>query len=107
MFDFDSKDLERLTQAKTKNDIEDFPVCSRYLYIFENKMLFITKSRNDYRVCATGACCFEPYRRTQTFDILYFTKDLNMAIAIYKSYLMRLFWDSNELHSTSGNENKD
>lgn len=91
MFDFKPKDLQALQQAKIKNELNDFPVYCNYLYIFEYQMLFISKSRNKYRVVASSACHFEPVVRTDTFDILFFTNDLDIAISIYRSYLFRLF----------------
>lgn len=108
MFVFDNKDLEVLQQSKIKNDIEDFPLSSKYLYIYEYKMLFITKAHEKYRVCCSAACHFEPVARTQTFDILYFTKDFEEAKNMFNSYLMHLFWDNKvELHTTERNESKD
>lgn len=96
MFDFELKDLERLYQAKVKNDSDDFPLCSRYLFIYENKMICITQCRKKYRVISSGACGFEPVARTNTFDIVYFTDDLERAKNVFKSYCARIL--SNELY---------
>ena len=90
MFNFEKKDLELMAQAKIKNDIEDFPLCSRYLCINEKKMLFIIKSKNDYRICASGIKQFEPVARTQTFDILFFTKNFDLAKDMFRSYITRI-----------------
>lgn len=108
MFDFEIKDLEKLQIAKVKNEIDEFPECSRYLYIHEYKMLFIYKARGKYRVACSGACHFEPVARTNTFDILFFTEDFETAVAMFNSYLMRLFWDNRiELHTTTDTQSKD
>lgn len=90
MFNFEKKDLELMAQAKIKNDIEDFPLCSRFLYINEKKMLFILKSKNDYRVCSSGINLFKPVARTQTFDILFFNKNLELVKDMFRSYIARI-----------------
>lgn len=100
MFDFDFKDLEALAQAKCKNDLEEFTLPSKYLYIKNNKMIFIDKCRNDYRLCCTGSCGFTPFRRLKTFDILFFNKDLVKVVNFFDLKVKEL----NELYTTSNNE---
>lgn len=89
MFDFDKKDLERLYQAQIKNDIEEFPISSRYLHIADGKMIFISKYKNDYRLYCSGNCDLESYilRRTAIFDILYINKDLNRVINAFHNFI--------------------
>lgn len=96
MFDFDFKDLEALHQSKCKNDLEEFPISSRYLYIHDDKMIFINKSRNNYRLCCTGSCGFLAYRRIKTFDILFFNKDLTQVVKQFDLHVKEL----NELYTT-------
>lgn len=101
MFDFDFKDLEALAQSKCKNDLEEFPITSRYLYIRGNKMIFINKSRNNYSLCCTGSCGFLAYRKIKTFDILFFNQDLTQVIKQFDFYVKEI----NELYSAKNNEN--
>lgn len=108
MFTFDEKDITSLQESKIKNHFTDFPLTAQYLIIYEDKCLFISKSKNKYKVCASGSCHFEPVRRNRVWDILYFTDDLEKAKYILKSYLQRLIWDSIDvMHSTPDNKSTD
>lgn len=102
MFDFEKKDLERLHQAKCKNDLDEFPIPSKYLFIYEKKMVFLSEARKKYRIYCTGNCGFEPVARTQTFDIVYFTDDFIHAVNVFKSYCARIL--SNELYPATNTQ---
>lgn len=91
MFDFEKKDLERLYTAYVKNDHEEFPISSRYLYIDDGRILFITKGRKEYRLCSSGNTGFEPFRTTSVFDILYINEDLQEVINAFKGYVYELW----------------
>lgn len=88
--DFTEKDLVSLIQYKIKND-DDVPLCADYLYIDRYKVIFISKYRKDYRICASSGCHFEPLIKLSTFDILFITRDFEEAVCMFRSYIIRTF----------------
>ena len=88
--DFTEKDLISLIQYKIKND-DDVPLCADYCYISRYKIIFISKYRKDFRICASAACHFEPLIHLSTYDILYITRDFDEAVSMFRSYIIRTF----------------
>lgn len=91
MFDFEKKDLERLYTAYVKNDPEDFPISSRYLYIDNGRMIFISKNRKEYRLYSSGNTGLKPFRTTSVFDILFINEDLQKVIQAFKYAVFNLW----------------
>lgn len=87
MFDFSQKDLENLYCFKIKNSLDDVPLPSNYCFIYNNKMLFIKKSRDYYRLCASPILECSPVVREQVFDVIFQSKDLMEVVEQFECHI--------------------
>lgn len=82
------KDLEALMTQKYKPE-ETLPICSKYCFIYDKKMLFVHESRGFYKLLSSG-CGFEPIYYERCFDVLASSKNLDDIIRLYRSYVSRI-----------------
>lgn len=87
----DKKHLQTLQQLKIKHSLDEFPLCSNYLYIDEYKCLFINKFKNKlYQVCASPVCNLSFVDSQCLFNVLYTTDQLPEAVSYWKKSIKEI-----------------
>ena len=86
----DKKSLQTLQILKIKNDDDEFPLPSQYLYINGKECLFINKSRKKYKLCCSPQVLFTKKEHETYFDIIAETEDLEEAIRLFENHIYLL-----------------
>lgn len=74
--EFQSKDLEIIHRFKIRNGIDETRLYYYFLFIDNDKMIFIKKSRAWYKLMASSNCGFDYIRRESIFDVIFESKKL-------------------------------
>lgn len=77
---FNTKEFEQLHFDKIRHGLEIDNISSSFFFCYENKILFVKKSRKMYKIVASPSCGFAPLYRESCFDVIYFTPDITFVI---------------------------
>lgn len=92
------KDFENLHIWKIRNGLDNTSISAQYFFCIDERMLFIKKSRQYYKLMASSQCGFEPLYRESCLDVIAGGKDLSEIIKLFYGYCFRLLEVINELH---------
>lgn len=98
MTEFKPRDFESLHISKIKEGLSLDNISSQYFFCIDERMLFIKKSRQYYKLMASNQCGFEPLYRESCLDVIAGSKDVTEIIKLFYGYCFRLLEVIDELH---------
>lgn len=87
--EFKPKDFEQLHTQKIRLGLDNRNISQEYFYCLGEKMIFIKKSRKNYKIMASCQCNFEPQNIESCLQVVYTTPDVSKAIQMFCSYVLR------------------
>lgn len=82
--EFDKKDFENLIISKVRDCMLKDNICSKYFFCYDNKLIFINKSKGFYKILASSQCGFKFLYHESVFDVIHTSKNLDECIQFFE-----------------------
>lgn len=85
--EFEKKDFEQLLLSKVRDCMLKDTICSKYFFCYDDKIIFINKSKGFYKILASSQCGFKILYHESVFDVIYFSKNLADCIGSFELFV--------------------